>query len=175
MVEALKGFNAGQTALGKPLFHIGIGINYGMATVGNIGTEKKMDFTAIGDMVNLASRLEGLTKTYHQQLIFSESLHAEVKEEISCRLLDSIAVKGMPRGLRIYTAQSSLDAKEKEAWDLHNQGMEEYYERNFARATARFRDVLKILPGDDAARILMGRSREYEKSPPAAGWDGVAG
>ena len=175
MVEALKGFNAGQTARGKPSFQIGIGINYGMATVGNIGTENKMDFTAIGDMVNIASRLEGLTKTYHQQLIFSESLHVKVKEEISCRLLDCIAVKGMPRGLRIYTAQSSLDAKEKEAWGLHNRGMEEYYERKFAQAAVCFRAVLKILPGDDAARILMERIREYEKSPPAVGWDGVAG
>jgi hypothetical protein len=144
-----------------------------MATVGNIGTEKKMDFTAIGDMVNLASRLEGLTKTYHQQLIFSESLHAKVKEEISCRLLDSVAVKGMPRGLRIYTAQSSLDDKEKEAWDLHNRGMEEYYERKFAQAATRFREVVKILPGDDAAQILMERSREYEKDPPPADWNGV--
>ena len=173
MSEALRGFNDGQAKLGKPAFQIGIGINYGEATVGNIGTEKKMDFTAIGDMVNLASRLEGLTKTYHQQLIFSESLQERVKEEIPCRLLDWIEVKGRPRPMRIYTARSSLSATETEAWELHNRGMEDYHGRKFTRAAACFGDVVKMFPGDDAARILMERSRAFAKNPPPDGWDGA--
>ena len=98
MEEALAGFNARQKAAGKPEFQIGVGINYGEVTVGNIGTEKKMDYTVIGDMVNLASRLEGLTKQYHQRLIISETLHEKVKDAVPCRLLDSVAVKGKERG-----------------------------------------------------------------------------
>ena len=132
-----------------------------------------MDYTVIGDMVNLASRLSGLTKTYHQRLIISESLHFKVKDELPCRLLDSVAVKGRKKGIKIYTAKKSLDGREKEAWGLHNMAMAEYYERNFAKAVSCFSDTLKILPGDDAAAILMERSRLYEKNPPLAGWDGV--
>jgi len=173
MADALKGFNAGQEAMGKPAFHIGIGINYGVVTVGNIGTEKKMDYTVIGDMVNLASRLEGLTKIYRQQLIISESLHLKVKETFPCRLLDSVAVKGKTKGVRIYTAKRALTSLEKEAWEQHNAAMEKYYARNFSRAAALFGDVLRILPGDDAAKILRERCELYVRNPPPAVWDGV--
>ncbi|HUI70263.1 MAG TPA: adenylate/guanylate cyclase domain-containing protein, partial [Spirochaetia bacterium] len=105
MTEALIDFNQSQKAIGAPEFHIGVGINFGEVTVGNIGTEKKMDYTVIGDMVNLASRLEGLTKQYHQGLIISENLYEEIKGNIPCRLLDSVAVKGKTKGVRIYSAK----------------------------------------------------------------------
>jgi len=73
MQEALQGFNETQRGLGKPEFRIGVGINYGMVTVGNIGSEKKMDYTVIGDMVNLASRLENLTKIYKRMFSFRKA------------------------------------------------------------------------------------------------------
>jgi adenylate cyclase len=173
MMEALKGFNEGQRKLGKPEFQIGVGINYGVVTVGNIGTEKKMDYTVIGDMVNLASRLEGLTKKYKQELIISEGLHYKVKEQLACRLIDSVAVKGKKKGVRIYTAKKSLEAREKEAWDCHNAAMEEYYRRNFRRAVTLFSDVQRILPEDFASNLLLKRCKEYAKSPLPADWDGI--
>jgi class 3 adenylate cyclase/HAMP domain-containing protein len=173
MIEALKAFNEGQKAAGEPAFTIGVGINYGVVTVGNIGTDKKMDYTVIGDMVNLASRLQGLTRTYHQQLIISESLHYKVKDLLPCRLIDSVAVKGREKGVKIYTAKRALEPREKDAWGNHNAAMEEYYRRNFVRAVGLFEEVLGILPGDEAATLLMKRSALYAKKPPPADWDGV--
>jgi class 3 adenylate cyclase/HAMP domain-containing protein len=175
MTDALRGFNEGQKAMHKPEFRIGVGINYGVVTIGNVGTDKKMTYTVIGEMVDLASRLEGLTKAYHQQLIISESLHAKVRDQLPCRLLDwvSSSAKGKPGAVKIYTARQALEPREKEAWECHNAAMEEYRKRNFTRAVTLFKDVLGILPGDEAATLLMTRSALYAKSPPSADWEGV--
>jgi adenylate cyclase len=132
-----------------------------------------MDYTVIGDMVNLASRLEGLTKTYHQSLIFSDTLYPTVKGSLECRELDSVAVKGKTKGVKIYTAKKALTQKEARAWSIHAQAMEDYYNRRFAHAAGLFREVQRILPGDDASLILGERCALYAKSPPPKDWDGV--
>jgi class 3 adenylate cyclase/HAMP domain-containing protein len=173
MTEALADFNARRQRSGKKPFHVSVGINRGNVTVGTIGTEQKMDYTVIGDPVNLASRLSGLTRVYRQELLFSESVHRSVKDEVSCRLLDSVAVKGKKDGVKIYTARRNLSAREKEAWGLHNLGMAEYYDRSFTRAVSYFRGVLRILPTDVSATMLMVRSQRYQREAPPDSWDGV--
>jgi adenylate cyclase len=173
MNEALQEFNSQQRELGKPEFRIGVGINYGVVTVGNIGTEKKMDYTIIGDMVNLASRMEGLTKKYHQALLISESLYEKVKDEIPCRLIDSVAVKGKTKGVRIYTAKKSLSEAEQRAWTVHNSGMESYYKRDFDRAVRHFQEVQGIFPEDYACQFMIERCRRFKATPPPQNWDGV--
>jgi adenylate cyclase len=173
MTDALVAFNEKQKAAGHPEFQTGIGINFGEVTVGNMGSEKKMDYTVIGDNVNLASRLEGLTKQYHQKLIISESLYDKVKDLVQCRLLDSVAVKGKTKGVRIYSAKRALEAAEREAWAMHNAAMEEYYRRNFGQAARMFEDVKGMLPGDFASSYLQARCIQYEKNPPDASWNGV--
>jgi len=127
----------------------------------------------IGDMVNLASRLEGLTKMYHQKLIISESVHMKVSDVLPCRLLDSVAVKGKTKGVKIFTAQKSLTETEKRAWDLHNEGMNLYYKREFVSAAEKFEEVGGILPGDYISALLRDRCLDYEKDPPPENWDGV--
>jgi hypothetical protein len=173
MNEALVEFNAHQRELGKPEFRIGVGINYGVVTVGNIGTDKKMDYTIIGDMVNLGSRLEGLTKKYQQPLLISESLHQKVHEQVPCRLIDTVAVKGRAKGVKIYAAKKNLNEQENKAWTLHNTAMEHYYKREFDTAIRCFQDVRKIFPDDYAAELLMERCQQFKATPPPPDWNGV--
>ena len=173
MLEELGGFNAQQRKVGLPEFKIGVGINFGLVTVGNIGTDRKMDYTVIGDMVNVASRLEGLTKRYRQALIISEYLRERIDAAVPTRIVDSVAVKGRKAGLRIHTARRDLSDLEREAWELHNAAMEDYYRQRFDRATSGFEQVLKALPQDFLATTMIERCRRYRADPPAPDWSGV--
>jgi class 3 adenylate cyclase/HAMP domain-containing protein len=176
MIDAVKTFNEKQRGIGKPEFHIGVGINYGIVTVGNIGSERKMDYTVIGDMVNLASRLEGLTKVYRAEILISETIYNAIREQplpFSIRLLDTVAVKGKTKGVKIFTVKRNASEQEKRAWNIHNQAMKLYYQRYFSEASARFREVLTLLPDDFNAQTLLERSENYAITPPPDQWDGV--
>ncbi len=173
MLVALDDFNAWQQRKGRSPFQIGIGINYGAVTVGNIGSERKMDYTVIGDMVNLASRLEGLTKKYHEPIIVSASVHRKVKEEVRCRLLDTVAVKGRREGTGIYSVRRTLSGPEEKAWPVHAQALALYYERRFTEAADGFRQVQAILPDDHCAGLFLDRCAAFQKSPPSEDWKGV--
>jgi len=185
MIEALTSFNENQRKLNKPEFHIGIGINFGEVTVGNIGSERKMDYTVIGDSVNLASRMEGLTKTYHSELLITEFVYAELQKNLKAasasapapklyfRLLDTVAVKGKTKGVKIYTVKRALSQAEAAAWPVYNQGMELYYRRSFREASEKFREVYRVLAKDANAESLYRRCADYLTNPPPQGWDGV--
>jgi class 3 adenylate cyclase/HAMP domain-containing protein len=174
MLEILEDFNRGQIQQGRSQFRIGIGINYGAVTVGNIGSERKMEYTVIGDMVNLASRLEGLTKIYHEPMIISESVYRGVAKTLPCRQLDIVAVKGRTRGVKIFAPRRSLDNAEAQAWNLHREGLQHYYARDFALAIRCFSELAAMHPDDRTSSIFLERSRGYLKSPPSTDWNGVA-
>jgi class 3 adenylate cyclase/HAMP domain-containing protein len=176
MIDALKDFNEHQRKIGKPEFHIGIGISYGVVTVGNIGSERKMEYTVIGDAVNLASRMEGLTKNYHEEILISEFLYREIEKHahgLPVRLLDTVAVKGRTGGVKIYTVKRSLPPDAEKAWSLHNEGMELYYRRSFQEASAKFQRALELLPDDFNAANMLARCAIYAADPPPENWDGV--
>ena len=173
MQEALEEFNSKQREIGKPEFRMGIGINYGMVTVGNIGSEKKMDYTVIGDMVNLAARLETLTKIYKQELIISESVYREISKALPCRLVDKVQVLGKTQPQRIFTVKKQLNEEENRAWQHHHRGLKLYFRREFAEAARHFRQANSLLPGDVVSAMYFDRCKSYMKSPPQPGWKGV--
>ena len=173
MQTALAGFNRAQAEAGEPQFSIGIGINYGPVTVGNIGSEKKMNYTVIGDMVNLASRLESLTRIYKLDLLFSESVHQQVRDSLPCRLVDQVLVKGKSQGERIYTARQTLAEPERRAWALHHEALELYYRREFAAAGGLFQQAGELLGDDPVAAMFFDRCRGFQRSPPPEDWTGL--
>ena len=180
MLDAVAAFNENQRRLAKPEFHIGVGLNFGEVTVGNIGSERKMDYTVIGDAVNLASRMEGLTKNYHSELLISEYVYNEMQrvgippaEKLNFRLLDTVAVKGKTKGVKVYTVQRTLTTAETAAWPIHNEAMELYYRRSFREAAEKFREVYRLLAKDSNAESMYRRCAEYASNPPPPGWDGV--
>jgi adenylate cyclase len=173
MLDALKVFNAGQLKKGRPQFKIGIGINYGLVTVGNIGSEQKMDYTVIGDMVNLASRLEGLTKVYHEEMIVSESLVKDLAGEIPCRTIDKVVVKGKTSGVMIFAPRRNLTPAEAEAWKIHEKAVELYYARDFKAAREGFAEAQRLLPGDQIATRYLERCDGFVTNPPQEGWTGA--
>ena len=172
MLTALDEFNKEQEHLGIRPFKIGIGIHYGGVTAGNIGSEKKMDYTVIGEPVNMASRLEGLTKYYGTPLVISETVRRRIEGKIEARLLDKVLVKGSSMPMPIYSVTSELTSEIKVVWESFAAGQKEYYDRNFPGARKAFLDALKAYPNDRPAQIFLERTLEYLKNPPAKDWDG---
>ena len=173
MLDALVVFNESQKKLGRPPLRSGIGLHYGPVIVGNIGSEFKMDYTVMGDRVNLASRLEGLTKQYHEPLVVSDSIQRRIRAEFPSRLLDRVSVKGRKESTGLYTLRRTLSPAESEAWNAHNDAAARYYERKFAEAEKGFRRVLELLPGDAHARRFLEKCVEFRASAPGDGWTGV--
>lgn len=174
MIDALQDFNSWQVSHGKKPIQIGIGINFGAVTIGNIGTERKMEYTVIGDMVNIASRIEGLTKYYHEPVLISNSVHRFVKNNFPCRLIDKVVMKGKTQSIEIYSVQREVMETEAEAWELHHQGLTRYYSRDFEQARVLFTEVHKMIPGDFVSRAFLQRCHENITIPPGRDWTGVA-
>lgn len=132
-----------------------------------------MDYTVIGDMVNVASRLEGLTKRYHQPLLITEMLKEKIDGAMASRIVDSVAVKGRRGGIRIYAVRKDPSEREERAIRLHNDSMELYYTRSFQEAARGFREVGALLPEDFLAGMFVERCERLAADPPAPDWDGV--
>jgi len=162
-------------AQGKPVFEARIGINTGLALVGNIGSPNRMNYTAMGDPVNLASRLEGLNKSYGTTIAIGESTAALVKEQFVLRPLDWVAVKGRAHAILVHELigeKGTVEPGVLRAIEAHAAALEQYRARRFAEAQRGFLGVSALLGGDEASRKLAERCGHFLAQPPPASWNG---
>jgi adenylate cyclase len=175
MLDRLAAMQQRWKAEGTPQLDIGIGINTGPMVVGNMGSERRFDYTVMGDAVNLASRLEGINKEYGTQVVISEFTYGWVKDDFFCRELDAVRVKGRARPVKIYELLAFRSAKNRkvEIIEPFSQGLHYYREQEWDKAEEKFNEVLSTIPGDVAAALYLQRIAALRQKSPGAGWDGV--
>jgi len=175
MRRALGKLNTNWKERGMPELGFGIGINHGDVIVGNLGSEQKMEVSVIGDPVNLASRLESLTKEYKLDLLLGESVAALVRDRFVLRTVDSVQVKGKTKPVHVFTVAADKQAAElAPSWlDSYERGIEWYRSRRFAEGVELFRQVLSVVPEDYLAQLYLKRCEELVAHPPPPEWDTV--
>ena len=177
MLSTLETWNAQRLSVGKLPVNIGIGLNTDHVVSGNIGSQKRMDFTIIGDGVNLAARLESACKQYGAKLLISEFTHRKLKGTYRTREIDLAVVKGKTTPVAVVEV---LDFHTEETFPhivevlgLFKDGLANYRGRRWDQAVALFEEALVLNPQDKPSQIHIERSRYWKETPPPEEWDGA--
>jgi adenylate cyclase len=182
MMKHVRELQKKWAAEGKPALDIGIGLNSGVASVGNMGSELRYGYTALGDAVNLSSRLEGLNKDYGTHIIVNETTYAAAKGSgFLFRELDLIRVKGKLQPVMIYEllARHSDLQQDDSLVDLltriqtFQEARKLYRQRDWTEARRAFQALLDRWPNDGPSVVYLKRCQEYLTEEPLPDWDGV--
>jgi adenylate cyclase len=156
---------------GLPPLATRFGLHRAAVMVGHFGARERFSYTALGDGVNLASRLEGLCKQYGVFVLASETIVEQARDRFAFRLIDRVAVKGKREAVRVYELLGALEESSaaRESADGYERALHAYFQRDFAAALTTF----LARPDDPPSRVLAERCRHLLASPPAEDWDGV--
>src|SRR5437667_1713472 len=156
---------------------MGIGINQGEVIVGNIGSQEHMDPTVIGDSVNLASRLEGLTRIYGVDILLGPTAAELVRDEFHLRSVARVQVKGKTKPVDAFTfigaRNEDVDSQLLKWLEVYEEGLEKFRGRDFTQAKILFSRFLEFYPDDLLAQMYLARSLDYERQPPDEAWNAV--
>lgn len=176
MRNRLIGFNVDWVKQHPDPIRIGIGINSDTVISGNIGSSKRMEFTAIGDGVNLGSRLEGASKQYGTDIVISDSTYEPCKDRVWARELDYIRVKGKSKPVSVYELvglrSEPIPDLQKQIIDHYGKGLKFYRDREFPLAMAEFGTVLSLNKSDKSSTLHLLRCQHWLQNPPPEEWDG---
>lgn len=177
MIRSLNAWNVRRIADGKKPVHMGIGINTDMIVSGNIGSPKRMDYTLIGDGVNLASRLESLCKQYHASILISENTYKKLRGTYRIREVDSVVVKGKTETVSVFEVLDHYDDQAfpnvMEVVNLFKSGLGHYRKGSWDRAIDAFNEAMKLNREEKLCGMYIERCNYLKSNPPENGWDGV--
>lgn len=178
MREAMAKLNEKWESEGKTPLAIGMGVNHGTVLVGNIGAKIRKEFTVIGDPVNLASRLEGVTKVFHTDLLIGESVYELIdKKTFLTRTAGLITVKGKTQTIRVYEViceRKRTTPKELIYWaEEYELAIEAYLNRDFLTASKKLSQCKKYKPDDFCTQQYLTLSIDFMNNPPSEDWNGV--
>ena len=180
MIARLRNCRKNGEPKASPVLDIGVGLCTGVASVGNMGSELRYGYTALGDTVNLSSRLEGLNKEYGTHILLSDTTYAAVEDPLLIfRELDLIRVRGKSQPVTLYELVAARGTPEGDAPDIEEhleffaQGRACYRQRRWQDAQFIFEKLLERWPEDGPARMYLNRCKEYLVAGPQEAWDGV--
>jgi adenylate cyclase len=177
MMTGLRLLNQRRVNTGREPIHIGVGVSTGHVVVGNIGSPKRLEYTVIGDRVNLAERLESANKYYGTSVLLCQFTAAKLKRPALLREIDLIRVRGSTQPFAVFEA---LDHHTEKSFSMRGEvlqadaeGLRLYRQRDWVQAATCFHAASNANPGDKPSSLFLERCRQYIETPPPEGWDGV--